>query len=324
MIGATIRRSLVVCAVAIGLAFVAAPASAQTGQVKGKVVDKDNKPVEGATINIENQDGAGQKLATKTDKKGQYIQIGLTPGKYKITATKGDLSQTQNVQIHLDMAELNFTLMPAGQGQMSKEDQQKMAAKLAGIRAKFDEAVAFSNAGKDDEAIAKFQEIAVDVPKCAECFANIGTIYARKKDYDNAEKSYKQAIEARPDFAEAYNGLATVYNAEKKFDQAAEASAQAAKLSSAAGPGGSGGNASAVFNQGVILWNAQKIPEAKAKFEEAVKLDPNLADAHYWLGMSLVNEGKLPDAKPHFEQYLKLAPSGQYAEQAKSVIAAIK
>ena len=40
--------------------------------------------------------------------------------------------------------------------------------------------------------------------------------------------------------------------------------------------------------------------------------------------MSLVNEGKLPEAKPHFEEYLKLAPTGQYAEQAKGVIAAIK
>ena len=324
MTGATIRRSLVICAVAIGLAFVAVPASAQTGQVKGKVVDKENKPVEGAAISIENQDGAGQKLTTKTNKKGEYIQIGLTPGKYRITATKGDLSQTQNIQIHLDMAELNFTLAPGGGGQMSKEDQQKAAARLTAVRAKFDEAVALSNSGKDDEAIAKFQEITVDVPKCAECFANIGTIYARKKDYENSEKAYKQAIEVKPDFAEAYNGLATVYNAQKKFDQAAEAGAQAAKLAGGGSGAGGGGSASAVFNQGVILWNSQKVPEAKAKFEEAVKLDPNLADAHYWLGMSLVNEGKLPEAKPHFEEYLKLAPTGQYAEQAKGVIAAIK
>ena len=46
-----------------------------------------------------------------------------------------------------------------------------------------------------------------------------------------------------------------------------------------------------MFNQGVILWNAGKIPEAKKQFEQAVKLDPNSADAHYWLGMALVNDG---------------------------------
>jgi lipoprotein NlpI len=88
--------------------------------------------------------------------------------------------------------------------------------------------------------------------------------------------------------------------------------------------GAGGGNASTVFNQGVILWNAGKIPEAKAQFEQAVKLDPNMAEAHYWLGMATVNEGKTAEARPHFEAYLKLAPTGQYAETAKSILASIK
>jgi TolA-binding protein len=84
---------------------------------------------------------------------------------------------------------------------------------------------------------------------------------------------------------------------------------------------------SQVFNQGVILWNAGKIPEAKAQFEAAVKADPNMADARYWLGMSLVNAGTpeaMKEAKPHFEAYLKLAPTGQYADTAKAIIASIK
>ena len=101
------------------------------------------------------------------------------------------------------------------------------------------------------------------------------------------------------------------------------------KLSQAAGGAGAGGaggggNAGASFNQGVILWNAGKIAEAQAQFENAVKVDPNMAEAHYWLGMSLVNAGKTADAKPHFETYLKLAPTGQYAETAKSIVASIK
>ena len=67
-----------------------------------------------------------------------------------------------------------------------------------------------------------------------------------------------------------------------------------------------------------------KIPEAQTQFEQAVKLDPNLAEAHYWLGMALVNAGKSADAKTHFEEYLKLAPTGQYAETAKNILASIK
>ena len=208
------------------------------------------------------------------------------------------------------MAQLDFTLEP-GKGTVSKEDQAKAQAKNAAIQKAFGEGVELSNQNKNEEAIAKFQEVIVTVPKCAECYANIGTIQARMKDYEKAEASFKQAIEVKPDFVEGYNGLATVYNMEKKFDLAAEASKKAAELGGAAGGAAGGGSASTVFNQGVILWNAGKIPEAKAQFEQAVKLDPNMAEAHYWLGMAIVNEGKTADAKEHFEAYLKLAPTGQ-------------
>ena len=120
-------------------------------------------------------------------------------------------------------------------------------------------------------------------------------------------------------------GLANVYNAQKKFDQAAEAGAQAQKLLSAAGGATGGGvSASATFNQGVIAWNAGKIPEAQKLFEQAVAADPKMADAHYWLGMANVNQGKLPEAVKSFEEYLKLDAKGQYAEQAKGMLAAIK
>jgi TolA-binding protein len=49
-----------------------------------------------------------------------------------------------------------------------------------------------------------------------------------------------------------------------------------------------------------------------------------MAEAHYWLGMALVNQGKLPEAVKSFEEYLKLDASGQYAEQAKNMLKAIK
>ena len=107
-------------------------------------------------------------------------------------------------------------------------------------------------------------------------------------------ETIQKALEVNPQSADAYNGLATVYNAQKQFDKAAEASAQAQKLAGeaggAAGTAG-GGNASTVYNQGVIAWNADKVPEAKKLFEQAVQLDPKLADAHYWLGMATLNEG---------------------------------
>lgn len=335
MTSATIRRTLMVCALTFGLVIVSAPVFAQTGQIRGKVVDAQGNPVDGAKIVLHNE-ATNRDIETKSKKNGEYIQVGLSPAMYKVTASKGDLSQTQDIKIGLDMSNVDFKLVPGGAGggaAMSKEDAAKARAKAAAATTAFNEGVQLSNADKHDEAIAKFNEVIASMPNCAECYANIGTVQTRAKKYDEAEAAYKKAIELKPDFAEAYNGLANLYNTEKKFDQAAEASKKAMELAGAgagaAGAAGApgaapGGNASAIFNQGVILWNAGKIPEAKAQFEQAVKLDPNMADAQYWLGMALVNGGDTAGAKPKFEAYLKLAPTGQYAETAKAIVASIK
>lgn len=322
MQGARIRRTLMACTFLLGLGLAASPVIAQTGQAKGVVVDAKNQPVEGATVVIEATDGIGRKYTVKTNRRGEFVQIGLQPGQYRLTAEKGGLSDSHERRIGLDMVEVNFTLRPGGAGgEMSAEERKKAEARVAAIQANFAAGVTLSNEGKYDEAIAKFNEVLAQAPKCVECYTNIGSVHLRKKEYDQAEAVYKKALEVNPKSVDAYNGLATVYNAQKKFDQAAEASAQAQKLG-ADTPGGM--SASAVFNQGVIAWNASKIPEAKKAFEEAIKLDPKLADAHYWLGMANLNEGKMPEAAASFEEYLKLAPTGQYAEQAKAILAQVK
>jgi tetratricopeptide (TPR) repeat protein len=338
MTGITIRRTVAICTLAFGLACVAPPAFAQSGQIKGKV-SADGVLVEGATVLIENLDKGSKPIQTKTNKKGEYIQVGLYPGKYRITVTKDALTSSRETDIHLDMLTLDFKLEAGGGGGKatgSKEDAAKAKAKAELMTKAFSDGVTLSNEGKTEEAIAKFNEVIAAVPNCAECYANIGTVNGQAKKYEEAEAAYKKAIDLKPDFSEAYNGLANVYNAQKKFDLAAEASKKAMELISApaaGAPGATGAaapaapSASQVFNQGVILWNAGKIPEAKAAFEAAVKADPNMPDAHYWLGMSLVNAGTkeaLTEAKPHFETYLKLSPTGQYVDIAKSIVATIK
>ncbi|MFN8062051.1 MAG: tetratricopeptide repeat protein [Vicinamibacterales bacterium] len=298
-------------ALVVGLLLQPAVAQ-QGGMIKGKVVDAQNQPVDGAKVTVEFTGGVNRKYETKTNKRGEFIQIGLQAGPYKVTASKDGVgSQSFDAQVRSGSpAEINFQLQPNGGGD---------AGTAEGFKKAFDEGVTANTAGDFDGAVAKFTEASTINPACYQCQFNIGAAYMQKKDYANAETFFKKAIEMKADYGQAYSALANLYNVQKKFDEAAKMSAEAAKLGGAAG-----GDADAVYNQGVILWNAGKIAEAKTQFEETIKLKPDYADAHYWMGMANLNEGKMPDAAGHFEEYLKLAPTGQYAAQAKGVLSQIK
>jgi tetratricopeptide (TPR) repeat protein len=310
-----------VCALVAAFAL-AAPAVAQsTGMVKGLVRDDKGQPIDGAKITIEFVEGVNRKQETKTNKKGEFVQIGLQSGAYKITAEKeGVGSQQFDARVRIGQAtEVNFVLSGKN-APPSKED----LAKGAELKKTFEEGVAASRAANYDEAIAKFTHGAELSTTCADCYYNIGYAYSQKKEYDKAEAAYKKAIEIKADYAEAYNGLANIYNAQRKFDEAAAASTKAAELGGSAAAAGAGGNVNAMYNQGVILWNAGKIPEAKKQFEAVLKADPNHAESHYQLGMALVNEGNLAAAATEFETYLKLAPDGPNSATAKALVAQLK
>ena len=310
-----VSRTLAICAMVVGLAGLAVPASAQTGMIKGKVVDAEKKPVDGAKVTLQQVD-TNSKFELKTKKNGEYMQIGVPPGNYKVTVEKDGLSATKTTRISLDLTELDFTLTKGGSTEgMSKEDAAKVAAKSEAIRAAFKEGATLSNAGKHDEAIAKFNEVLKDVPKCPECYVGIGASSAAKKDYAAAETAYKKAIELDPNMVDAYNGLATVYNDQKKFTEAQAMSAEGLKRATA---GGASGSADALYNAGVIAWNANDFPKAQEQFAAAVAANPNHAESHFMLGRVYLNLGKLPEAAKEFETYTKIAPNGPNAKEAAS------
>jgi tetratricopeptide (TPR) repeat protein len=307
---------------ALAVLVFAAPAMAQTGGVRGKVTDASGNAVEGAVVRIEAK-SVTRKLQVKTNKKGEYIQIGLYPGEYVITAEKDKLTASNDVRVGLgDPTVVDLQLR---QGAATKEDQDK---KLAELQAVFDAGVAASRAQKYDESIANFQKAIEMAPNCQDCYYNIGHAYVQKKDYPQAEAAFKKATEIKPDYAEAWSALANVYNQEKKLDEALAASQKAAQLSggAAAGAGAAagGGSASALYNQGVILWNQGKYPEARDQFEAATKADPKYAEAQYRLGMANVNLGDMPKAVSAFEAYLQADPNGQHAAEVKQFLAAMK
>jgi len=291
---------------------IAAPALAQSTMIRGKVIDAKKDGIPNVQIIIESLGGSGRKLTTKTDKKGEFVQLLTESGGYRVTATDPKIGSTSNeTKVALGKAsEMTIVLVPSTAANDS--------AKAAELKKAFEEGVTASRANQHDLAIEKFNAALAISPNCFDCQFNIGVALMAKKDEKAAEEAWKKAIEMKPDYAEALNALSTLYNNQKRFEEAGAMSAKAASA------GGGSGSADATFNQGIILWNQGKIAEAKAKFEETIKINATHADAHYQLGMAMLNEGKLAEAVAEFETYVKLAPEGQYATQAKGMIAQLK
>jgi tetratricopeptide (TPR) repeat protein len=246
----------------------AVPAFAQsTGMVKGVVNDDKGQPVADAKVTIEMNGGTGRKFETKTNKKGEYIQIGLASGAYKVVAEKDKLgSAPATVQVRANTTqEANLMLAMA-----STAATNEAKAKNAAITKVFDEGVALSNAGQHDEAIAKFNEAITIIPTCYNCYNNIAFSYTAKKDFANAETAYKKSIEVKPDDAAAYVGLAGIYFNTGKAPEAKPLVEKAVSLDAS--------NADAHYIYGMTLV-AENPAKAKAEFEEFVKLAPTAPNA---------------------------------------------
>jgi tetratricopeptide (TPR) repeat protein len=326
----TAIRGFLTGAATVLLTAWATAAAAQVGTIRGKVVDTNGKPVDQAEVILDFIGDYNRQLKTITDKNGEWIRAGTPTGKWKITVKKFDLVG-ENPGVQLSLGETlrvpEIVIGKPGAGgaaakptAVSEEEAERLKKRAALLDKLSAEANASLEAGNYDDAIAKVEAIMKEIPTCAPCHAKIGDINLKKGDLDAAEKAYLAAIATDEKLPGPYGALATLYNQQKKFDEAVKMSTKANELIGASG----GGDANSVFNQGIILWNSSKIPEAAVQFEKATKLDPKLADAHYWLGMALVNQGKLPEAKAPFTEYLKLAPTGQYADTAKAILATIK
>ena len=291
---------------------IAAPALAQSTMVRGKVIDAKKEGIPNVQIVVESLGGSGRKLTTKTDRKGEFVQLLTESGAYRITASDPKIGTASNdTRVVLGkVSEMTIVLVPSTAANDS--------GKAAELKKAFEEGVAASRANQHDLAIEKFNAALAISPACFDCQFNIGVALMAKKDEKAAEEAWKKAIEMKADYAEALNALSTLYNNQKRFEEAGAMSARAAAA------GGGAGNADATFNQGIILWNQGKIAEAKVKFEETIKMNATHPEAHYQLGMALLNEGKLADAVTEFETYVKLAPDGQNAATAKSMIAQLK
>lgn len=303
------RRTLVLTA---ALTVASADAFAQRGGIRGKLVDEEGKPVEGATCTVQLAGGGGRASTVVSKKDGLFVKNGVQAGTYSVACEKdGYRRVTLSTQVSgFDQSDLGqhvfYRLAP---GELSEKDAAQASALLEQFK---------STAGSEDNQTALNSLLDLDklMPGNAEIQANIAAVYEKMGDPDKALEYYQKAAELKPDFYEAWVAVGDIQGKKKQWVKAAAAMKKAVDLKAT--------DPIVVFNYGVFCQNAGDNAAAKAAYEKVVQLDPGRAMAYYQLGLISAGMGDNAAALAHFEKFLEIAPNDPQAGAAKDVIEALK
>lgn len=309
------KRLFLAGALLAGVFLWSGTASAQTGTARGKVVDEAGKPVQDAAVSLELQGGMTRKFQTKSNKKGEYTQVGMQPGQYRVSAAK-DGYVGSYVESRISLGEPTYLpdlkLVPKAVAQAAAEDKG-----LAELKGGFEKANALMNEGKLDEAETEYRALIAKNPTIPQLHHNLAILLSKKKDMAGAEASYLKAIEVKPDYTEGYVGLTNLYVSHNQADKAV------ALLNKvlAARPD----DAKLYFQLGFAQFTAGDYDAAMTALKKAESLDATNAEVHYYLGTIALSKNDKAECTAQLEKYLSMNPTNaQNVTVGQGLLAACK
>ncbi len=323
------------------------PAFAQTGGVSGKCIGEGGVPLAGYTIQIERTD-IKWSSKVKTNKKGEYIYIGLITGPYKLTllSPEGKVLLPNNTRVTMgDPTVVDFDIGKATEeakkAQEANPEYQKQMAEQkqsANLKSVFDQGRQLYAQKQYADAAAVFEKalplakdknIPIVLGQLADTWAKAASTEtnpdARKADQAKSLDYYQKVLQIDPNEASLHNNLGNLYADMGKSTDAAAEFKKAADLDPTHA-------SNYYYNLGAIMVNKGQMDEAAEALKKATDLDPTNANAWYWYGMALMGKAQLkpdgtmvpaPGTVEAFQTYLKLAPTGPNAPAAQASLDSI-
>lgn len=161
--------------------------------------------------------------------------------------------------------------------------------------------------GKYRDAIEYLSQALESNPRAINVLLDLARAKRGIKDYDGAEKHFKQLREIRASFAPGRYWFGRNY-LDKGENEAAETELSRAVFYDSEDPTAGKRNPHYHYWYGVALRRTNKIGEAQNQFEEAIELKEDYLEPHFALGQVLKEVGNVSRAKSEFERVLAINP----------------
>jgi len=283
--------------------------STTKGGIKGIVVDKDNNPLEGVKITITSVEYPSTHFTLMTKTKGEFIQIGLEPGYYRVLCEKEGFAPKEE-QVRVSINEIVDTTL-----KLSSLQEQIEVKEVPGQK-ESQQAYQLYQEGKYEEALTEYKKAIEKNPEEMINYYNLGVTFMALDRNDEAIEAFKETIEIDQKNFAALKFLGQLYAKKNESQEAENYFSQAAGLSEK--------DPELFYNLGVIRMNAAQYPGAIEAFKKAIASDANYVDAYYQLGLLFVNQRQTEEAKAVFEKFLEISPDDPRAPNVNKILEMIK
>lgn len=168
-----------------------------------------------------------------------------------------------------------------------------------------EEAVYLLNQGKTKQAFDKFSEAMQYNNENPEIYFKLATANRSIKNYSEAIRQCKRAIELAPEISLYYETLADIYYEIQNFIEAKKLYKEAVFIDPK--------NSRAHAFLGILQSKDKEHENAIKSLETAVSIDPDNVDIRYNLALAYEVAGKKDEAKNEYEKVLELEPSHKEA-----------
>ena len=269
----------------------------------------------GRRVRLHRTDIQQDPPATKTDKKGHFIYMGLAPaGRYKVDiVVNGNVVDTQMATASLnDQEPLKFDLAKAAA--FKEQNNRALAAAIQNNGQLTPEMERGMSPEQKDAIEQKMKQDAETIKKHADLNAaySAGVTAADQKQWDVAVTNFEKASAIDAKQVAVWTNLAEAYMSDSATKKGADKDAEAQKGMDAYAKAIElkPEDATILNNYGNALARAGKFPEAMAEMTKAAELDPPGAGKYYYnLGAILVNTGKSEEAVAAFQKSIAADPN---------------